>query len=116
MTKHKQIYLSLSFLFIFLASFSTNTYISLHNSVKSFYHFSKNKELQSSVPVSATEDLVFEETENDSEESFEALPTLLPSFLSFLFQHKTASGENARFSFTEELSTPLYISIRVLRI
>ena len=71
------------FLFIFISAFSCGAYTSISNSIKEFSHSSFKKELKQDGSTAASEDLVFEETENDSEEALTAEFNFLTSFLSF---------------------------------
>lgn len=116
MKLNKHTFLSALFLFIFLSAFSSGAYVSLSNSIKEFSHFSKSKELKADGSTSVSENLVFEETENDGEESINPSFTLLPDFLSFdefTFISKTNFTD---FSYLEKTAGPIFLSIRVLRI
>jgi len=113
---NKHTFFSVFFLFIFLSAFSSGAYVSLSNSIKEFSHFSKGKEVKEDGAASASEDLVFEETENDSEESVSPTFTLLPDFLSFDAFTFVSKNSFTDFSYLEKATGPLFLSIRVLRI
>ena len=112
----KHTLLSALFLFIFISAFSCGAYASISNSIKEFSHSSFNKELKQDGPNAASEDLVFEETENDSEESFNPEFNFLISFLSFDFVDKTFKTNFTKLPQSEKISTPIFLSIRLLRI
>lgn len=112
--KHKLF--SVLFLFIFLSAFSTGAYASISNSIKEFSHSSLKKELKQDGTATPSENLVFEETENDREESADPIFTLLPAFLNFdafTFVSKTIFHE---FTSSEKAVGPIFLSIRSIRI
>lgn len=114
---NKPAYFSLGFLFLFLSSFSTSTFISYNSSLKQIIHINKAKELNpDAAAISSSEDLVFEETENDGEDAIDPIQTLIPSFLNF---HLFVEKINIHFREFIELSkklNSLFLSIRVIRI
>jgi hypothetical protein len=113
---NKHTFFSALFLFIFLSAFSSSAYTSLSNSIKQFSHFSKGKELKEDGMTSASDDLVFEETENDTEESIDPLFILLPAFLNFDSVTSIIKSDFSEFTFIERSIDSIFLSIRVLRI
>ena len=114
--KNKPVYFSIGFLLLFLTSFSANTYVSLNSPVKNSFHFSKNSELKQNASCSDTEDLVFEETENDSEESLNDVETILPTFLNFQVISTLVYFNYSESFQYEKKSNPIFLNIHSLRI
>jgi hypothetical protein len=113
-------YFSIGFLLLFLTSFSTNLYSTYNNSLKNIIHFSKQNELKRNGSDSATESLVFEETENDckddAKDGFEFQSFLLSFIVScFSFEVSTPQYISVQ-TVTEKLHTPIYVSLRNFRI
>lgn len=112
----KHTLLSFLFLFVFLSAFSTRSYFSLRNSIKNFTHFSKSKEVKENTSSSSPEQLVFEEIENDSEDSLNPSLTILPDYLKFDLFHTTPNTLFSELIFSEKFAESIFISIRTLRI
>lgn len=116
MKMNRPVYFSIGFLFLFLTSFSTNTVISLNNSLKQIVPFSKNKQVTPDAAAAASEDLVFEETEDDCEDSINPLQTTLPSYLNFEVFIQKISLQFSDLSALDKRSNSLFLAIRVIRI
>ena len=116
MKLNKHTLFSTLFFLIFFSAFSSGAYASISNSIKAFSHFSKNKELKEDGNVSASEDLVFEETENDSEESLSPVLILLPDFLDLNTFIRVLNNKFTEFTYSEKFSNSIFLSIRALRI
>ena len=99
-----------------MTAFSADVYGSINSSIKEFTHFSKHKELKEDGSVSASENLVFEETENDTEDSVDPLFILLPSFLSIDSFTSVQNNDFIELHDSEKPSSPIFLSIRVLKI
>lgn len=112
----KHTLLSALFLFIFISAFSCGAYASISNSVKEFSHSSFKKELKQDGSTAASEDLVFEETENDSEESLSPEFNFIISFLNFDFFGATFKSNFTNFPYSEKTQSSIFLSIRALRI
>ena len=113
----KPAYFSLGFLILFITSVSTNTFISLNGSVKQIIHITKTKEInQNASAASASEDLVFEETENDGEDTVDPIYTYLPDFLNFdVFIQKVNTHVSEFIDLHKKLNS-LFLSFRVIKI
>jgi hypothetical protein len=117
MKMKRSAYFSIGFLFLFLASFSTNTFISLNSSFKKITRYTHAKEITPGKSwTSSSEDLMFEETEDDCEDSTSPLQTILPSFLNFqVFIQKISIHYSDFFHVYNKLNS-LFLTIRVIRI
>jgi len=109
-------FFSALFLVIFLAAFSSDIYGSVNNSLYTFTHFSKHKELKEDGSASASENLIFEETENDTEDSVDPQFVLLPSFLNLNSIDFGLQKEFIEVDNSSSLFEAIFLSIRVLRI
>ncbi len=113
----KPAYFSLGFLFLFVTSFSTNTFISFNSSIKQIIHITIAKELNSdSTSAAASEDLVFEETENDGEDALDPIQTYLPAFLNFDVFIQKINIHFSEFIDLHKKLNSIFLSIRVIRI
>ncbi|HWY12698.1 MAG TPA: hypothetical protein VN026_15300 [Bacteroidia bacterium] len=113
---NKHTLFSAFFLFIFLSAFSSAAYTSLRSSLKEFPHFSKHKELKEDGTLSSSENLAFEENENDCEESMNPEFSFLTTFLSFDFLGTTSKNNFTNLPYSDKTSDSIFLSIRVLRI
>lgn len=119
MKLNKATYFAFFFLFCFLASFSADMYRNIHTSESSKPHLKHSKSLSVSskeTTFSINNEFLFEETENETENDFQAQSFLLPFFISY-FQYETLSPI-VLFAkpLAENLSNPIYISICNFRI
>lgn len=118
MKLNKSTYFSLFFLFCFLASFSANTYKSIHT-------LSSKTNLKNSKCVSVstkeengttTNDFLFEENGTETENDFQAQVFTLPFFITYFqyesFQPKLISAQ----PLAEKLTNPIYIQVCNFRI
>ncbi len=99
-----------------MSAFSCGAYTSISNSVKEFSHSSFKKELKQDGTTAASENLVFEETENDSEESLNPQFGFLTSLLSFDFFGTTFKSDFIDLPYSEKIQSSIFLSIRALRI
>ena len=114
MEYNKRNIFSALFLFIFISAFSTGIYSSLNNSLKS-YSLSHKELNQNSNTNNSSNDLVFEETENDVEDLTSPEFTLLPQYLN-LNTFTSILISNPDFQFSEKATGPIFLAIRALRI
>lgn len=114
LNKHKVF--SALFLFIFISAFSSGIYGSLSDSYKAFSHFSLHKEVKQDKAFASSEELIFDETENDSEDSVNPLLTLIPNFLNINFLVQDLNTFFTEFHFSAKATQPIFLYIRVLRI
>ena len=118
MKTNKSTYFSLFFLFCFLASFSVNTYKSIHT-LSSKTNIKNSKSISVSTKEengSASNDFLFEENETETENNFQAQVFTLPFFITYFqyesFQPKPISAQ----SLAEKLTNPIYIEVCNFRI
>ncbi|MES2761561.1 MAG: hypothetical protein V4677_05120 [Bacteroidota bacterium] len=118
MKLNRSTYFSLFFLFCFLASFSANTYQTIQ-SVYSKLHSTNSKCISLSAKEdnsSPATDLLFEESESETENDFQAQILLLPFFISYfqyeLVQPKLISAK----PLAEKVTNPIYIAVCNFRI
>jgi hypothetical protein len=118
MKMNKKTYFSVFFLLCFLASFSTAAYKNLHTSVSKSdlqhqFHLSFTSQENNSI---ASTEFLFEETESESENDFEAHIHLLPFFISHfqyeLFRPKLIFAQ----PMAEKITNPIYIEVCNFRI
>jgi len=76
-TKNRTFF-SVLLLLLFVSSLSANTYSSLNCAKKNTFHFSKNIEVTQNAFDSVTEDLIFEETEDNCKNDFETKAHIIP--------------------------------------
>lgn len=112
----KQIFFSTFFLFVFLSAFSAGVYPSLNNSLKEFCHFSKHKELKTDGTNSTSEGLVFEETENNVEESVSPESAIIPGLLKFNCVNSSLNYIPSESLHSVKTFGSIFLSIRVIRI
>lgn len=118
MKLNKSTYFAFFFLFCFIASFSANTY-------KNIITVSSRSEINNSKTISIStkqennsnsNDYLFEENEEETENNFQAQVFTLPFFITYfqyeLFQPKLISTN----PLVEKLTNPIYISVCNFRI
>ncbi len=114
----KSTYLSFFFLICFLASFCANTYKNVNSyvpkhTVKHTKTASFNTKEHNTI---VDNELLFEETENESENDFQAQFSILPFFISY-FQFEIVKPLTFSVKpLSEKLSTPIYIAVCNFRI
>ena len=111
----KPILFSILFLLIFVSAFSAGIYSSIQYSSKLTSGFSKNIELKKPDNLSVTEDLVFEETEDDGKE-FSAELTLITDYFSFNSINYILDTNCSELLYIKKTDLAIYLSIRALRI
>ena len=114
----KATYLSLFFLFCFLASFSVNTYKNTHTVyLKSHLITNKGFSLSNKEENSSpSDDFLFEENEIETENDFQAQVFTLPFFITY-FQYDTFLPKFiSAHPLAEKLTTPIYIEVCNFRI
>jgi len=118
MKLNKSTYFSLLFLFCFLASFSANSYKNLH-SVYSKSHIGNIKNSLVSTKEensSSANNFLFEESESETENDFQAQVLLLPFFITY-FQYDVHQLEHTSAKpLAEKLTTPIYVAVCNFRI
>jgi hypothetical protein len=97
-------------------AFSSGAYASISNSLNQCSHFSKAKELKEDITSSSSDNSVFEETENDSEESVNPSELILPDHFSFNSITAFTCTDFVTVILTEKTVSPLFLSFRTLRI
>lgn len=114
----KSTYFAFFFLFCFLASFSANTYRSINTSVTKFsIKHSKTITVSSKEENAAVDnEFLFEETENETENDFQAQSFILPFFVTYFQYEKLNAVTFVENSVAEKLSNPIYISVCNFRI
>lgn len=114
----KSTYFAFFFLFCFLASFSANTYKNINSSFsKTILKHSKTATVSSKEENSKLDnEFLFEETENETENDFQAQVFTLPFFITYFqyesFQPKLISVQ----PLAEKLTNPIYIEVCNFRI
>jgi len=114
----KSTYFAFFFLFCFLASFSASTYKNINISVsKSSVKHSKIISISPKEEgASLDNEFLFEETENETENDFQAQSFLLPFFVTYFQYEKVKPVAYTTSTIAEKLSNPIYISICNFRI
>ena len=118
MKLNKTTYFSIFFLFCFLASFSISNYQNLNTryikaSLTSNKHCSFNSKENNSDSKS---EFVFEENENETENSFELPAFILPFFNTCFLHNEIKSIQVSAPPLAEKLTNPIYISLCNFRI
>jgi len=114
----KSTYFAFFFLFCFLASFSASTYRNLNNTIpKTSIKHSKTITVSSQEEsTSVDNEFLFEETENETENDFQAQSFILPFFVTYFQYEKLDSVTFIENPVAEKLSNPIYISVCNFRI
>jgi hypothetical protein len=118
MKLNKSTYFSIFFLLCFLASFSTNTFRSF-NSYSSNSNFKVSKAVTFSSKEekgSSSNDFLFEENENEAENSFLMPAFLLPFFVTYFQNNETKHQSLLTYSLSENFTNPIYIAVCNFRI
>lgn len=115
MKNSKQIYVSLFLLIGFLLSLTCSLVSSYQDDVL-LTKASKAIHYTTKTTSSNSENLIYEETENDNKDSTESLFVYLPHFLCPQLVDNSSSPTNSSFSYIEHTTNSIFLSIRVLRI
>lgn len=118
MKLNKSTYLAFFFLSCFLASFSANAYRNINTSITKFsVKYTKTISISSKEECSSTDnELLFEESENETENDFHAQSFILPFYDTYFQLEKLQPFFFTSCSIVEKLSNPIYISICNFRI
>ncbi len=114
----KSTYLAFFFLVCFVASFGANTYrnINISNIKVSIKHSKTISVSAKEESTSLDNEFLFEETENETENDFQAQIFTLPFFITYfqyeVFKTKTISAQ----PLAEKLTNPIYIEVCNFRI
>ncbi len=119
MKKQKAIYTSIFFLCCFITSFGVNTFYNLNTSVSKInnFKFSKAISISSKDETKASNlEVLFEETEDETENDFALQAFLLPFFLAY-FQFAVTHTKPVTCSYYKVSQTnPIYLEVRNFRI
>jgi len=118
MKLNKSTYFSAFFLLCFLSSFSAVTFKNLHTSfskseIQHQHHLSFSSEERN---AAADTEFLFDETENESENDFEAQTLLLPFFISYFQYEQYIPKLISAKPLAEKLANPIYITVCNFRI
>ena len=118
MKLNKITYFSLFFLVCFLASFSISAYQSIHTKLSSHnnlnHHTSAYSQKENN--SSSSSDLLFEENENEVEDGFQILATIIPSFVAYFLNEVSQPKIISAKPLAEKLTTPIYLAVCNFRI
>jgi len=118
MKLNKATYLSIFFLFCFLASFSVNAYQTLN--VKESKTCALNHRLhlysQKQDNASANAELLFEENENEHDVDFELAAFIIPYFVAYFYNSEFLPKQFSTKPLVEKYTNPIYLSVCNFRI
>ena len=118
MKLNKPTYFSLLFLLCFLASFSANIFRNFNTfPSKSNLKISKGITVSTKEETGATSnDFLFEENENETENDFLVQAFLLPFFVAYFRNSEIKSHNPLSNSLSENITNPIYIAVCNFRI